>query len=68
MTVENPEAEVFITPEQRTTIAEAARRLGVVEAAKRLGISSETMLRIAGGFGSQSGSEALAASRIDRLA
>ncbi len=57
----------FISKEQRAIIAEALDRLGVSEAAKRLGISNESVLRLAGGWGSQSGTEALAVQRLDRL-
>lgn len=57
----------FITTEQRAKVAEAVKRLGVSEVGKRLGLSNETVLRLAGDFGSQSGTEALAASRIGRL-
>ena len=64
MEVDSP---AFITEEQRIKVADAVRRLGVGEVARRLGLSGETVLRIAGDFGSQAGSEALAASRIGRL-
>jgi hypothetical protein len=56
-----------ITDEQRAQIGDAIRRLGVSEAAKRLGISNEALLRLAGGFGSQAGTEALAVQRLERL-
>lgn len=58
----------FISAEQREVVAGAIRRLGVCEAARRLGISNESILRLAGDFGSQSGTEALAVQRLDRLA
>lgn len=57
----------YISEAQRAAIAEAIRRLGVGEVAKRLGISNEAILRLAGDFGSQAGTEALVASRMDRL-
>ncbi len=59
--------EQFISPEQRATVAEAIRRLGVSEVAKRLGISNESVLRLAGDFGSQAGTAALAVQRLERL-
>lgn len=58
----------FISTEQRAVVASAIRRLGVSEAARRLGISNESILRLAGDFGSQAGTEALAVQRLDRLA
>ncbi len=58
----------YISDDQRAKIGEAIRRLGVTEAAKRLGISNEALLRVAGDFGSQAGTEALAVQRIERLA
>lgn len=61
-------ADEHMTAEQRGEIANAIRRLGVSEAAKRLGISNEAILRLAGDFGSQAGTEALAVQRIARLA
>jgi len=61
-------ADEHITSEQRAAVVEAIHRLGVSEAAKRLGLSNESVLRLAIGAGSQSGTEALAASRIERLA
>ena len=60
-------ADEYISKEQREAVADALRNLGVGEVAKRLGLSNEAVLRIAGGFGSQAGTEALAASRIGRL-
>lgn len=56
-----------ITDEQRAVLATAIRRLGVIEAAKRLGLSNEAVLRVAGDFGSQAGTEALLVQRLDRL-
>jgi len=60
-------SEQFITAEQRQTIAEAIRRLGLTEVATRLGISTESVCRVAGDFGSQAGTEALAVQRLERL-
>ncbi len=57
----------LISAEQRAVVSSAIHRLGVTEAAKRLGISNESILRLAGGYGSQAGTEALVAQRLDRL-
>lgn len=60
--------EIHISPEQRASVVDALRRLGVSEVAKRLGLSNESVLRLAHDHGSQAGTEALAASRLERLA
>ena len=52
----------------RTRIAEAIRSLGASEVARRLGLSTETVLRLAGGFGAHPGTELLAVTRIEALA
>jgi hypothetical protein len=57
----------MITAEQRGVISAAIHRLSVTEVASRLGLSNETVLRIAGGFGAQAGSVALAVQRLGRL-
>ncbi len=67
MGIEVPSMSNHISPEQRSAIGEAIRRLGVSEAARRLGISNEALLRLAGDFGSQAGTEALAVQRLERL-
>ena len=60
-------SNAIMTADQRTAVAVAIRRLGVCEVAKRLGISNESILRIAGDFGSQAGTEALVVQRLERL-
>lgn len=60
-------ADEHITKEQREQLAEAIRKLGIVEVAKRLGLARESVARVAGNFGSQAGTEALAAARMGRL-
>ena len=57
----------YISAEQREMVAAAIRRLGIADVAKRLGLSNEAVLRLAGNFGSQAGTEALAVQRLERL-
>lgn len=64
----NMNDEQAITDAHRAQIGDAIRRLGVSEVARRLGLSNESVLRLAGDFGSQTGTEALAVSRLGRLA
>ena len=54
-------------PEHRAKIAAAIKVLGAAEVARRLGLSAEAVLRLAGDFGSQAGTEALAMQRLDSL-
>jgi hypothetical protein len=54
-------------PEHRAKISAAIKRLGVSEVARRLGISTEGVLRLGGGFGSQAGTKALAVQRLPVL-
>jgi hypothetical protein len=56
-----------MTNKERERIAIAIRTLGATETARRLGLSTEATLRLAGDFGTQAGTEALAAQRLDRL-
>ena len=56
-----------MTLTQRERIAQAIRTLGATETARRLGLSTEATLRLAGDFGTQAGTEALATQRLDRL-
>ena len=69
MGTSNPElaSTEFITAEQRAVVASAIHRLGVSEAGRRLGLSNESVMRVAHGYGSQAGTEALTAQRLGRL-
>ncbi len=57
----------FISVEQRATVAAALVRLGVKEVAARLGLSNESVIRVAHGYGSLAGTEALTVARLGRL-
>ena len=56
-----------MTKKQREQIANAIHTLGATEVARRLGLSTEAVLRLAGDFGTQAGTEALAVQRLGRL-